>query len=594
MDAKRLAFEPASTVVMHVDGGLCAEPEELLASALFRDVVARYAEQLRRESPTLLAGLGAEAEEGAAERLTLLLGELASRPIGSIEDALLGRLSADEPADREILWRFVEGLYDFWRGFDRFLVCHTDETFDGPDASRPHRRFNAAAEQLQALVRGVYRDIEENITGEHPRVYRQVAAAWNVGILATPAPWEPPPRYRDLLGGVHFIRQLLVSPPLILDPPTNTRTGQFLKVDDDPLANVRIDAAEWLCYPAQVGPLVVFVYVHQSFVSLGCSLANLFELADEAAIARGPDAVYLFGAPPEALRRYGDIPTVFHEEQDGGLLVAAVPLEPRFGYFGYLKKMVLTLHNVVMMRRGRMPFHGALSRIELKDGRSSTVLLIGETAAGKSESLEALRQLGRDRVAGLTIIADDMGSLEIGEDGAVYGYGTETGAFIRLDDLQQGYAWGQVDRAIIMSPQKVNARVVLPVTTLAEVLRGHRIDIVLYANNYEEIDDRHPVVERFGAVDDALAVFREGTAMSKGTTSSSGLTHSYFANIFGPAQYEELHEGLARRTFEAAFASGALVGQLRTRLGIAGYETDGPAEAASALVELIDREAAGA
>ncbi len=54
----------------------------------------------------------------------------------------------------------------------------------------------------------------------------------------------------------------------------------------------------------------------------------------------------------------------------------------------------------------------------------------------------------------------------------VLGYGTEIGAFVRLDDLQQGYAIGQIDRAIIMSPQKVNARVVLPVTTLHEVQRG--------------------------------------------------------------------------------------------------------------------------
>ena len=178
------------------------------------------------------------------------------------------------------------------------------------------------------------------------------------------------------------------------------------------------------------------------------------------------------------------------------MLVAAVPLEDRFGYFGYLKKMVLTLHNLAVMKRGRMPFHGAFTHIVLADGSAANVLLLGDTATGKSESLEALRLAGEDRIRELRVIADDMGSLEIGEDGAVRAYGTEIGAFVRLDDLQQGYAFGQMDRAIIMSPQRVNARVVLPVTTLEDVLQGYPVDLLLYANNYQPVDDEHAIVER--------------------------------------------------------------------------------------------------
>ncbi len=36
-----------------------------------------------------------------------------------------------------------------------------------------------------------------------------------------------------------------------------------------------------------------------------------------------------------------------------------------------------------------------------------------------------------------------------------------------------------------------------------------------------------------------LDIFREGAVMSKGTTTSSGLVHSYFANIFGPPEYKD-------------------------------------------------------
>ena len=101
---------------------------------------------------------------------------------------------------------------------------------------------------------------------------------------------------------------------------------------------------------------------------LGLSLANLFEVASDEEIAAGPDAVYLYGVPPAALARFGELPTVFHDDAASRLLVAAVPLEDRFGYFGYLKKMVLTLHNVAAMDRGVMPFHGAYARLVLADG----------------------------------------------------------------------------------------------------------------------------------------------------------------------------------------------------------------------------------
>jgi len=180
-----------------------------------------------------------------------------------------------------------------------------------------------------------------------------------------------------------------------------------------------------------------------------------------------------------------------------------------------------------------------------------------------------------------------MGSLEVGPGGELLGFGTEIGAFVRLDDLQQGYAFGQLDRSIIMSPSKVNARVVLPVTSLDDVLRGYPVDFLLYANNHEVVDAEHPVVDHLEDEQAALAVFRDGAAMSKGTTTSTGITNSYFANPFGPAQRREQHEALAASTFAAAFRAGVFVGQLRTQLGLPGEESAGPRAAAQALLDLI-------
>jgi hypothetical protein len=239
------------------------------------------------------------------------------------------------------------------------------------------------------------------------------------------------------------------------------------------------------------------------------------------------------------------------------------------------------------MKNGNMPFHGAMVKILLQGNKEATILMMGDTGAGKSETLEAFRVLGEKHIRELTIIADDMGSIELDENGAPIGYGTEIGAFLRLDDLQPGYAFGHLDRSIIMNPSQVNARIVFPVTNFKIVTQGHKIDYILYANNYEEIDNDHPVIERFQSAEWALDIFREGAVMSKGTTTTSGLVHTYFANIFGPPEYREVHEEITSRYFEAFFRNNVFVGQMRTRLGIQGCETSGPRDAALELLRII-------
>jgi len=577
-------------VILHTQGPICTTASELLHSEVFSEVVSLYCKKCsKQERPQVSVFKTIFGSTDCAEPVTNLLIQLADMPLTEIvkEQPELGGLL--ETDNRLRLHEFVEGLYDFWRSFDRFMVLHSEPGKSSFDR-RPYRSFNVTVETLTHIVRGTYRDICENITGDHPRIYRQIAAGCDVGLIAVPKPTKMPAEYEAVLGEIPFIRHVWITPPMIIDPPMNKRSGEFKKADVNPLDGLKLEKDKWLCYPAQVGPLVIFVYFYQDQIDLGCTLANLFELATDEQIGKGPDAVYCFGTDPAQMQRFSDNPTVFYDDEANGILSAAIPNAPEFGYFGYLKKMILTLHNIVMMKRGRMPYHGAMVRVSLKSGKSANIVLIGDTAAGKSETLEAFRLLGGEHIRELRIIADDMGSFDIGADGQLLGYGTEIGAFIRLDDLQAGYAFEQLDRSIIMSPQKINARVVLPVTTLEQVLRGYPVDMLLYANNYEMVDADHPVIEFFETPEAGMKVFREGASMAKGTTTSTGLGHNYYANIFGPPQYRELHDALAKKVFTGAFAAGVKIGQMRSRLGIPGYEASGPKAVAEELFRLIAGE----
>ncbi|MBS3814508.1 phosphoenolpyruvate carboxykinase, partial [Candidatus Bipolaricaulota bacterium] len=488
--------------------------------------------------------------------------------------------------NREKLHEFIEKLYDYWRDYTRFLVKWTGYG-SSEEGTRPYLQFNKELDELTELVRSAYRSLAENVTGTHPIVYRQVSAGFEVGLAVDKKDFNYPDFLKRKLGQVPVIEQVTIEPPFVIDTPMNKRTGRFRETDENPIKQTEINPQNWLCYPAKVGDLRIDVFFHQEFLDLGASLANLFELVTGEELDEKPDAIYTYGLPPSDMEGYGDLPTVFYRDEENELLYGALPREPRFGYFGYVKKMMLTLHNIIAMENGRLPLHGAMTRIYLKDAEPVTVAIMGGSGAGKSETLEAFRVIGEELIQEMEIICDDMGTLGINEEGNVLGFGTETGAFVRLDDLQKGYAFSQLDRAIFMSPQKTNARALMPVAPIEKVLEGVPIDYLFYANNYEEVDSNHPTIEEINSPENALAVFSEGARMPKGTTTEKGLSHTYFANPFGPPQFKQEHDRLAKKYFRQFFQDDIFVGQLRTRLGISGMETEGPEKAAEDLLELV-------
>lgn len=574
--------------IMRSQGNICQTTTELLESELFKRVLKKFIKRLDEKESLLLDIFEDGVMSGIkTDYLLKTLRLLATKNTEEVNEELPE--SVEFLRDTYVLANFVEELYNYWRNFNRFLVHDEEDNEKSPTSELgPYMTFNQTVEQLSHMVRATYRDVKYNITGQKPRIYRQVRAGSQVGLITVKKDWPCPEGAYSVLKNIPMIRQIHLNPPLIFNPPMNTRTGSFQKVDTNPLESWEPSVEKWACYPAKVGPLLIHIYFHQKFMELGVSLANLFELADGESLTKQPDAVFTFGMPDGHMAKYGDFPTVFYDDKENNIIVGAVPGDYKFGYFGYLKKMVLTLHNIVMMKRGYLPFHGALVEILLKNNKKATVLIIGDTATGKSETIEALRIIGVDDIKNMTIIADDMGSLSLDDEGNLIGYGTEIGAFVRLDDLQSGYAFGQVDRAIFMNTQQVNARAILPITTIEEVLRGYPINLILYSNNYEEVDEYHPVISRFDSKKWAISVFRDGTAKSKGTTSTTGIVRNYYANLFGPDQYKEIHDKLASKFFQAAFDKKIFVGQMRTRLGIDGWETKGPEEAAMTLLQKIE------
>ncbi|MEM4257140.1 MAG: phosphoenolpyruvate carboxykinase [Candidatus Diapherotrites archaeon] len=556
----------------------------ILDSNLFRKVVNDLIANLKEKNSEFLALLPEASQDDQVSLLVKALKLLSTQRFEEVKakNPDLGKIFSNP----YLLDRFVEELYNYWRSHERYLVCFSD--YDNDLDKKPYRTFNDTIERLNNLVRKIYREIQENITGAHPVIYRQVPAGFNIGVIAKRTQVNLPKGYEHF-SQIPLIRQVLLNPPVIVEPLVNKRKGEFKLTKINPIENLELKENEWLCFPAKVGKLVIYIYFHDSFFGMAITCSNIFELCNESDLQKKPDAIYFYGLPKHFMDRFLPEKTVYFIDDKNDVVVGAIPQDKDFGYFGYVKKMVLTLHNSIMIKRGKLPVHGAMVRLTMKTGESANVVLVGDSGAGKSESIEAFRVLSGDKLSDLKIIFDDMGSLSI-EEGKIKAYGTEIGAFVRIDDLDSGYVYGQLDRMIIMIPHKEpNARVVLPITTMEEVNKGYEIDYFLYANNYLEPENNR-FIKKFDSYDEAIKVFREGKRLAKSTTDEIGLTSTYFANIFGPVQLKEEHEKLAETYFKKMFEQKVFVGEIFTQLGRKGMEQEGPKQAAMALFEQIMRK----
>ncbi len=481
--------------------------------------------------------------------------------------------------NRDLLLSIIEEFYNHWRKIERYTIIDSIKANEGFEKSN----FIEANTNFTNLILNFYRVLQLKINSELPQVFRQLPSGSNAGIILSRYDWNKPTEY-DKLSKIPFINSIMLNLPFTTYPMQNTRDGFFLETFENPLADCKIDPNHWFCYPAMVGPLVAYIYFHRDFMSHGVSLCNLFQLAQTInGEYSSPDMIYVFGARD----KNEDVRTLFYDDEKNKIMLGYVNYNYKIDYFGYMKKMTLTLHNLIMIKRGNLPIHGAMVKITIKNGKSLNLIIVGDSGTGKSESLEAFRALSEEYIDDMQVIFDDMGTLAFDSEGNVKAYGTEIGAFIRLDDLDPGYAFKEIDRSIFMNPDKINARLIMPVSTYKDIITGYSIDMILYANNYEEVNETNQSLERFKDKKDALNVFRKGLRMAKGTTTEKGLVSSYFANPFGPHQKEKECEVLLDKYFGEFFNKDIYVGQIRTQLGISGMERKGPTLTAKKLLEMI-------
>ena len=482
----------------------------------------------------------------------------------------------DLDKERDALLRIVEDMYDYWRKLERYSVIEKVAGKEGLEVEN----FLGSNIKLKDMILEIYRKVEIAISGKVQKVFRQVPAGANSSIIVRKSNIDYPD-YCKWLNDIPYITKVMIETPYITYTKSNKRDGFFKEVEENPIANIDINTDEYLCYPAKIADNLIYVYFHQDYITHGISASNLFELADEDEVVNTkPDGLYIFGVKDDK-----DL-DIFYEDKENDLFIGYCNFADKKDYFGYLKKMCLTLNNIISMKKGYLPIHGAGVNVVLQNGKTANIVILGDSGAGKSESIEAFRSLAKEYIRDMTVIFDDMGSFRI-KNGEVAAYGTEIGAFVRLDDLDSGYAFKQIDRSIFMNPDKVNARLIMPVADRKQIMEGYKVDFFLYANNYDRLNPDDKSISLFDNKKEAIETFKAGARMAKGTTTEEGLVKSYFANPFGPFQKQEMCDDLIENYFDKLFDSNIKVGTIRTQLAIDNMESEGPKKSARELFEII-------
>ena len=113
--------------------------------------------------------------------------------------------------NREMFVNVIEAFYLFWRRLERYAVVFNERIQTGFQ----NVQFIDAQNKFEEVVLSTYRQIEEAALGYKRRVYRQIPAGVNAGLIVSQLRTFLPYEYRNL-DNIPFIKSALFTHRLLL------------------------------------------------------------------------------------------------------------------------------------------------------------------------------------------------------------------------------------------------------------------------------------------------------------------------------------------------------------------------------------------
>ena len=416
---------------------------------------------------------------------------------------------------------FIEGLFHHFRkkSYTRLIKLHDDILSSDEPAESIKDRISDRANKLNELIIETRRKLLSKVDfGVGVRRSQGLECQPNVTCgeisgenIKLPKSYSklnkvPLTTHADMRTGIHYTTH------------ANKRAFPFFALNHNPFKNKEFSPTDYVAIPFEVGSWNIIAYIHKSrgCIELEPGLLNLFPFSKVRKLSgKKPDGVFIFGCPNSSMK---DLGYFFDKEND--LLVGLIPNIDDCKYFGYGKKPILTLHNVLCILNNHLPLHCGCTRYVVKFDPTTNEPYI-------SDSFIKADDMGR---ASLFTSVDNQF-----KENVPYFFGTETGAFACLDGFSEHTKMQMEGREIGYNKHAgTNARQIVPVTNYSEVSTGSELDILLYLNNYDLIEKGKSCMNVNMQVDEALEHFRKGARVAAGSTQThrGKVEISYWANPF--------------------------------------------------------------
>ena len=532
----------------------CSTPAQLLKSRAF----ARYLDIYKKSFKEEMEARQDRQRNDALQRVAFME-KITARDAVTI-------LEADQVADMErarAVVRFLDGAFHHYRksGYKRLVRLQNEVVSTGEETpATVKNKVTAKAQNLADLILETRRQLLDKV-------------GLDQGVRRTPGMDASPNVTAGEISGHYFnlpsdYVQLSYVPLTIAadiltgvdySTPANKRAYPFYELDHNPFKAENFEPDDWVSVPLQVGSSLIVAYLHKSrgTIEMEPGLLNLFPFAriDEIKAGKRPDGIFMFGDPNAAFEELG-----YWWDEENRMLVGMVPNFDELKYFGYCKKPILTLHNVIAIQKGEIPLHCGCTRYVVR-----------------------FDEQDEPYIAEMLVKADDMGRVVLtkGDDGLVRPifYGTETGAFACLDGFSEHAKMQMLGREVGYNKETgSNARQIVPVADEGEVFQGDVLDVLLYMNNFTIIEQGAYTIDTDMSVEEAIEHFRLGERVASGSTSThrGSKESSYWANPFpalkdndGTVLHPDLYEKFS--VTEAGFIGDlkALVERGEMKVGVA-------------------------
>ena len=535
----------------------CATPEQLLRSYAF----ARYLKIYKKEYLDDLEKKGEKHSQEAKQKIDVIA-NLSLKDILKVFDREAKGKELER--DRAIV-RFLDGCYHHYRnkGFSRLVRLNNNIVTTGTETQKSFKsKVSEKAENLSELIIITRRKLLDRVGLGHG-VSRSSAsdASPNVTAGEISGHYANYPSDYSILAHTNLTVTADIKTGVHYETSVNKRAFPFYELEENPLNLDNFNPEEWVAVPLSVGKWLIIAYIHKSrgCIEMEPGLLNLFPFykVNKDFLNKKPDGLFFFGYPKTKKEELG-----FYRDKKNDLLIGMVPAFPEYGYFGYCKKPILTLHNVLAITKGDFPLHCGCNRYVVGFDKESNEPFISE----------------------IFIKADDMGKAEFYKSDKdtikkLKFYGTEIGAFACLDGFSENAKLQLIGREIGYNASAgTNARQIVPVAEENEVSTGSDLDLLLYINNYDLKKPGEKMVDTSMSVKDAIVHFHDGRRCAAGSTQTGrgGTEISYWANPFpllkdnnGKILHKELYEKYTETEEELISSIEKLVSRGDMEIGIA-------------------------